>query len=251
VVEVTGQPINSNQQSNEITITFQLVLSSAFLCPTESVVLHTALPGWRLGSPFSTYDTQPLAPIHARRYRGFGKRSAARSAYHTLQSTKLLGHFAWCCLDPASRLALVRAMPIMGPYALLLRHAETHRHQIRKTLRAFIGLQPTRTRDMGAAFLLFDCCYGDFVRWLCGEYTNQDRNWHALSTIYKPADREPTPMGYPITDFHLSYRKLTEGVPLRGPFQCSAADTRARIRYDNHPPARNNQEDVRAKFAAE
>jgi hypothetical protein len=71
---------------------------------------------------------------------------------------------------------------------------------------------------MGAAFLLFDCCYGDLVLWLGGEYANQGRNWQALSEIYAPAAQEPTPTGYPITDFHLSYPAMTEGVPIRGHF---------------------------------
>jgi hypothetical protein len=237
---------------------FQLVLSSTFLCPLESVVLRSAKPGWPLGSPFGTYDTWPLAPTTVRRCRAFGERSISRSASHTLPSNELLGHLAWGNLYPASRYSVIQALPIMEPCATLLRYAGTHRYHIRTHLQAersapnsFIGLQPQRTRYMGATLLLFDCCYGDLVRWLGVEYTNQDRNWQALRAIYAPADQESTPTRYPITDFHLSYRAMTEGVPLRGHFQCSAADTRERIRYNSHPPTSQNQNDARKKFAAE
>ena len=50
---------------------------------------------------------------------------------------------------------------------------------------------------MGAALLSFDFDYGDLVRWLEGEYTNQTRDWDALCEHMAAAMAQQQKPGYP------------------------------------------------------
>jgi hypothetical protein len=236
----------------------QHALSSGFLDCSLSSILASTYRMWRLGSPFGDFDTHPLAPVQRRRYKGFGKRTVARSTSHDTPAVELFCHWAWVYLEPHSRYSLTCAIPILGPYARLLQIASTRRHDIQRRLReprpkpdTFVGLQAQRARYMGAAFILFDCNYVNLIRWLGGEYTNQHRDWSALRSVCDNARSFPTPDNYPVLDFDLTHRVFTEGVPLRGHFTCSGKDTWESIQYDNHPPVTRSLDDVRAKFAAE
>jgi hypothetical protein len=173
-----------------ITTAIQLVVACPWIGTHYIQSLRRAYPSLRLGSPFGCYDIDPLAPTISRRYKGFGRRSNQRSASHVLPSYKIICHYAWYCLDPASRFSIVRACAVMVPYAFLRRYAGTHRHGIRSSLtraraspKSETGHYRHRTRDMGAALLLFDCCCGDLIRWLEGEYTNKHCNWSDLFQV--------------------------------------------------------------------
>jgi hypothetical protein len=234
-------------------------MNSDFLSHQDKTTLSTTFPRWRLGSIFGHYDSSLLAPVTHRRYGGFGRRTTTRSTSHDALSVQLAFHFVWSFLDPHSRFCCTLALPVMHLYAHYTRFANLHRNQIRSRLKAprpsaklgLPGLQTSRTRDMGAAFILFQCQYGDLVRWLGGEYTNAHRNWGLVAQICNKAISSEVQHGYPPVDVHSSMRAFTEGVPLRGHFCSSLKDLQTRIQYDNHPPVSGNMEAVRVKFAEE
>jgi hypothetical protein len=102
-----------------------------------------------------------------------------------------------------------------------------------------------------SALLRFHFNYGDFVRWLGGEYTNQRRNWdETFETLWTARQRQP-PLHFPPADYPRGKRMFTEGVPLRGHFVSPSADLPARNRYNNHPAVQENYEAVDQKFAKE
>ncbi len=93
--------------------------------------------------------------------------------------------------------------------------------------------------------------YGDFVRWLSGEYTNRHRRWHQdFHTILATAAR-PLALDYPVPDYPRAFRICTEGVPLAGNYTTPATKIPARDTYDNHPAIRENHASVEAKFVRE
>jgi hypothetical protein len=242
-----------------ITPACQLLHHSGFLTPDDRLALRTAFPSWRLGSIFGHYDFMLLAPVTRRRYSGFGKRTVSRSTSHDVLSVPLAFQYAWVYLDPYSRFCCTKALPLMYMYATYTRFANLHRNQIRSRLLAprppagtgTPGLSSSRTRDMGAAFILFKCQYGDLVRWLGGEYTNAHRNWGLVAQVCNTASSHNVQPGYPPADIHSTMRIFTEGVPLRGHFFSSLQDTKTRIAYDNHQPVLSNIMAVREKFESE
>jgi hypothetical protein len=104
---------------------------------------------------------------------------------------------------------------------------------------------------MGAALLLFDFDYGDMVRCLGREYTNQGRNWKVMSDPFETLREKPQLPGYPSLDFDRAVRCNMEGVPLQGNFECNLDDQRTRATPNNHGPVREYKKDVRKKFATE
>jgi hypothetical protein len=101
------------------------------------------------------------------------------------------------------------------------------------------------------ALLRFHFYYGDFLRWLGGEYTNRHRNWdETFDTINELQNRSPPP-GDPPADLERGKRIFTQGVPLQGHFECPSDEIPIRNVYDNHPAVAKNQEAVEEKFAKE
>jgi len=146
----------------------------------------------------------------------------------------------------------------MGPYTQLRHTASRHRDTVIGFLRAprlahdiEPRLDPWRTWFLGAALLCFDFNYGDLVRWLRGEYTDNFRDFSALADTITQLHDYPTRYGYPVVDTDSVFRSVTEGVPLRGRYFCRQQDTAARLLYDNHAPLHDNLPDVRAKFGQE
>ena len=129
------------------------------------------------------YQDNSVAPYHDvqyRRYRGFRKRSTARSTSHDVPSPFWLMHKAWSFLEPANRKAMCITHPAMMSYASLRLDAFLPAPEIRHELQRKRNhpdcepqLDTRRARFMGAALLSFDFDYGDLVRWLGDEYTNQ------------------------------------------------------------------------------
>jgi hypothetical protein len=104
---------------------------------------------------------------------------------------------------------------------------------------------------MGVALLRFDFDYGDLVRFLGGEYTNDYRNWEDTFQLVDSVRHHRVPPGYPPVDFDRAYQACTQGVPLAGIFECSLSSTWRRERYDNHPPLAEEYEAVREKLRSE
>jgi hypothetical protein len=99
--------------------------------------------------------------------------------------------------------------------------------------------------------LRFNFVYGDFVRWLGGEYTNRHRDWDdTFDTLQSSRTRAP-PSKFPPADFARGKRIFTEGVPLVGHYESPSADLPVRDRHNNHPAVRKNFAAVEAKFAKE
>jgi hypothetical protein len=71
-----------------------------------------------------------------------------------------------------------------------------------------------------SALLRFNFNYGDFIRWLGGEYTGAHRDWDATFDIVDSVRLASIPPGYPDVDFDRAVRIATEGVPLAGRFEC-------------------------------
>jgi hypothetical protein len=102
-----------------------------------------------------------------------------------------------------------------------------------------------------SALLRFHFIYGDFIRWLGGEYTNRHRDWdHTFDQLTAPRTRHP-PQHFPPADYPRGKRMFTEGVPLKGHFVSPSAALVQRDRYNNHPAVQQNFDAVEQKFAKE
>jgi hypothetical protein len=102
-----------------------------------------------------------------------------------------------------------------------------------------------------SAILRFHFNYGDFIRWLGGEYTNRHRDWDdTFDTIQQRRERPITP-GLPPVDLPRGKAIFTQGVPLKGHFTCPQAEIPKRDKYNNHPAIEQNYDAVEEKFAKE
>ena len=104
---------------------------------------------------------------------------------------------------------------------------------------------------MGAALLSFNFDYGDLVRWLGGEYTNEHRNWDDLSMRIEEVKAFSQRPGYPKIEHELALEACTQGVPLVGHYECRADDVEQRLLYDNHAPLRSAMPEARTKLGKE
>jgi hypothetical protein len=101
------------------------------------------------------------------------------------------------------------------------------------------------------ALLRFHFYYGDFVRWMGGEYTNRNRDWdETFDNIQSLSTRKPA-KDDPPADLERGKRIFTQGVPLKGHFTSPSAEIPIRDKYNNHPAVKKNFEAVEAKFAKE
>ena len=75
------------------------------------------------------------------------------------------------------------------------------------------GLSPHRAWLMGVALLRLDFRYGDLIRWLGGEYTNQHRDWGATFEQMLAVQDHPILPGFPIVDFTWAERICLKGIP--------------------------------------
>jgi hypothetical protein len=101
------------------------------------------------------------------------------------------------------------------------------------------------------ALLRFDFDYGDFVRWLGGEYTNRQRDWNTEWKAILQSPCRTLPDDYPEPRYDLAFRIQTEGVPLRGHFDTPMHTSCLRETYNNHPAVTENADQVSIKFAKE
>jgi len=228
----------------------------------DSASLHHTSIALAVMPLFSTlHCANPVAPyndVQRRRRRNFGRRTLTRRTTHDNISPFLTMHLCWKYLDRASRLTVCATHPIMRDYASLRRDAFVHRPLIREALQAprpppeeVPPLCPFRARFMGAALLSFDFDYGDLVRWLEGEYTNQTRDWDALREHMAAATAQQQKPGYPDLEPDIAMESFEQGVPLAGIYHSKRTDALRHIEYDNHPPLRANLEATREKFGKE
>jgi hypothetical protein len=99
--------------------------------------------------------------------------------------------------------------------------------------------------------LRFHFNYGDFVRWLSGEYTNRHRQWTKDFQTLIATKARPLSADYPISNYPRAFRICTKGVPLLGHFDTPALEIPARDTYNNHPAVAAQQANVEAKFVKE
>jgi hypothetical protein len=109
----------------------------------------------------------------------------------------------------------------------------------------------SRASLYASALLRFHFIYGDFIRWLSGEYTNRHRNWTKDFAIMLRTASRPLMPDYPVPDYPRAFRINTEGVPLEANFTTPASEIPARDYYDNHPAVGANHANVEAKFVKE
>jgi hypothetical protein len=80
-----------------------------------------------------------------------------------------------------------------------------------------------RANRTAAVLLRTGFHYGDFVRWLGGEYKGAQRAWDLTFDIVNIVRMVTIPPDYPEIDFDRAVRISTEGVPLAGYFENSFA----------------------------
>eukprot|EP00980_Cylindrotheca_fusiformis_P003813 scaffold843_cov88-Cylindrotheca_fusiformis.AAC.2 len=168
-------------------------------------------------------------------------------------------HFAWPFLTSFERFKLLMAHPFWFLYAALRKRAVLRsvaplrlpRSKEHPNPAVSEGLSMSRAVLHSAALLRFDFDYGDFVRWMGGEYTNESRDWNAEWEHILNTPCRPLPDGYPPPDYVAAFRIQTEGAPLKGQYVAPVSALRLRDDYDNHPAVSQNTDAVRAKFAKE
>eukprot|EP00980_Cylindrotheca_fusiformis_P017027 scaffold5212_cov116-Cylindrotheca_fusiformis.AAC.1 len=168
-------------------------------------------------------------------------------------------HFAWPFLTSFERVTLLRAHPFWFLYAALRKRAVLRslaplrlpRSKDHPNPAVSEGLSMSRAVLHSAALLRFDFDYGDFVRWMGGEYTNQSRDWNSEWKHILNLPCRQLPAGYPPPDYVAAFRIQTEGAPLKGQYVAPVSVLSLRDDYDNHPAVSQNTEAVRSKFAKE
>jgi hypothetical protein len=127
------------------------------------------------------------ATRYKRRKRGFGRPKIGLSTSHDKPGYEIIGHHIWEFIDNDDRANLAK-LPgsdnIFSEYASLRLSAYQNRHAIlqlqqqRPSLDEIPPLScPRRARTCGEALLSFNFVYGDFARWVGGEYTTSHRSW--------------------------------------------------------------------------
>eukprot|EP00980_Cylindrotheca_fusiformis_P008874 scaffold1899_cov112-Cylindrotheca_fusiformis.AAC.1 len=236
-----------------------LVEASGFIEQEQLSALVAYCPVLRLWSrcgPF--WITRPWPPIRKRRW-GFGRMSAHRSCAHDTPNFRMAPHFVWCFLSSFERVQLLRAHPFWFLYAALRKRAVLHslaplrlpRSKDHPHPAVSEGLSMSRAVLHSAALLRFDFDYGDFIRWMGGEYTNQYRDWTREWEIILNTPCRRLPAGYPPPDYVAAFRLQTEGAPLKGQYVSPVSVLSLRDEYDNHPAVSLNTDAVRSKFAKE
>jgi hypothetical protein len=142
---------------------------------------------------------------------------------------------------------------MLGTLSSWKQYAQLRRDACCKSLRLLqqprsAVIQTSLDRDRAVlhsiALLRFDFNYGDFIRWLGGEYTNRQRDWSKEWNHILTSPCHPLPADYPEPRYALAYRIQTEGVPLRGHYDTPMSTACLRETYDNHPAVAENTRQV-------
>ena len=221
-------------------------LFQRFLDSADWSRLQCIFPEW---DPY--YNDMPLCtpcPCLYRRLHGFGRDHSQVSTGYTDVAPYFLFHMAWPFLDPASRRVLCDPtdFPVMGAYAKLRFDSCTAPiHILRQPRPPYNGepLDNQRVLLYAMALLRFDFNYGDFARFLGGEYTYQHRDWQSVFSIMETFAAQSPPTTYadykkgdqPPADLDRARRVADVGIPLVGHYKCSYASVQQRNQYNNHP----------------
>jgi hypothetical protein len=241
--------------TNLITLSDVWIWIDPFLTQVDKTSMSTLNRSYHLGPTFGPlWFYRPWSP-HRRRRWGFGLPSIGRSATHEEPSPYTALHFAWVFLEPLDRLNATKTCAVWYQYHKLRYKAVTMSLKPLRRLRAPPGNPSRLPRDRSllyaCALLRFHFYYGDFLRWMGGEYTNRSRDWTRMFKKMVKACIRPPPADLPPADFQRGYRINTEGVPLLGIFDSPFSALRSRDTYNNHPAVDSNLESVEAKFAKE
>ena len=156
------------------------LLEDAYLTVGEKAALCCVSTAFRFGSVgLPLWFSRPWQPFRRRQY-GFGACHKDRSCQHDQVSLYLMLHFTWKLYTAEERHHAVQQLPVWRKYAQLRILAATrsvHSLKTRRSMEVPKHLCSDRSLLNGAALLRFDFNYGDFVRWLGGEYVNRDRQW--------------------------------------------------------------------------
>ena len=183
-------------------------------------------------APFIT----PFPCLH-RRTHGYGKDHLGVSTDHKRPALYPIIHLAWEFLDVASRRTLSQvSLPINGYRILRSRAASAPIHQLRRPRAPPDGspLDPQRVDLYAMALLRFDFNYGDFIRFMGGEYTYDTHHWDKTFEFLDMFEHHLPPAKDPVIYLHRA-RLLSEfGAPLVGHYSCDFTDVQRRNQYDNH-----------------
>jgi hypothetical protein len=249
-LDAQGFPVTKKPSLADI-----LIWVSPYLEPQENAKLHEVSKEYRHGPGFGPlWFYRPWSPNRRRRW-GFGIPDRNRTVVNDIPPPHLPIHFIWQFLTMSERFNMTK---LTAPWFLYQKLREKAvQTPIRKLLHARPDTKPPKHLPMdrailyASALLLFHFNYGDFVRWLGGEYTNRHRDWDkTFSEIQNRRERTP-PSDDPPSDLSRGKRIFTQGAPLAGHFVCPQAEITPRNLYDNHPAVKLNLDEVEAKFAKE
>jgi hypothetical protein len=249
-LEAQGFPANKLLELSDI-----LIWVIQYLEVEDQQHLRCTAKDYRFGPGYGPiWFYRPWSP-HRRRRWGFGIPSPERTVVNDVPPPHLYIHFVWQFLNPEERFVMSRAAAPWFLYQKLRARAVTmpirHLLAVRPDKKPPKKLPLDRAVLYASALLLFHFYYGDFVRWLGGEYTNRHRDWEStFEEIQTRRERLP-PKDYPPVDLMRGKLIFTQGAPLKGHFVCPQAEIHARNVYDNHPAVKQNETEVEEKFAKE
>jgi hypothetical protein len=87
----------------------------------------------------------------------------------------------------------------------------------------FATLSKSRAQLYACALLRFHFIYGDFTRWLSGEYINRHLAWSQNFATMIETAKHLLSLDYPVPDYPRAFRICTEGGPLQGDFTTLAS----------------------------
>jgi hypothetical protein len=257
-----ASPMGPSTSSSKDVFTFldrTIGLIVPFLRDSEVKMLDSLHPEYCCLRQFGSAPlVNPFTAVLRRRLRkGFGKPSASRSVTNDRVPYQLAIHFAWEFLTPRDRLAVATA----DRTGAIFQYAELRQsipfrtlHQLRlpRTDPSLASMSLNqRSALLGAAFIAVDCHVGNLLRCLGPEFTQELRDVESELQSIDDLHLPDPPPGAPPVDLDMAKEILRDGVPLRGHFECPLYSTQRRLLYDNHPPLKAVENEVRAKFEKE
>ena len=126
------------------------------------------------------------------------------STRHTKLSPYFIAHLIWDWLWGSDRSVLADALPPMRPYAhLRVAAACLDLSSLHAPRPAFdsVSISKDRAYCMAVALLRFNFNYGDFIRWLGGEYTGAHQDWDATFDFFQQCSTCVHPTRLPQSGF--------------------------------------------------
>ena len=235
-------------------------LVQPFLTAADIISLQRMAPQWH-----PHYNDIPLStplPCLYRRLHGFGRDHLNVSTQYTDAAPYFLFHMAWPFLDCQSRQQLCVNNPVMAAYAKLRFDAATAPvHTLRRRRPPYQGqtLDTSRVRLYAMALIRFDFNYGDFMRFLSGEYTYAQRDWSSVFRLIEMFAVATPPLHHSNfrdgdiapADVERARRLVDVGAPLIGHYSCSYSSVSKRNVYNNHKNVEPVKDLVFQKLAKE